>query len=360
MENFRRNSRRLPATPVTDSEGINAAEPDNAQPTFRSRGSRQREEAPREVTQTRSRSRSPTERTPPTLVTETPTVQGNEQFQSRRTRTRRPVENKTDTTFTPRDNERVRSSQVRQTVRRRPTSTTTTTTTTQAPVEVTSSKINATKPEDTNIDDIAKITTKEDNTLNTANTATTQFRRRSFIAQTTETVAVRRNRGRVNVRPNARSLDLDDSGTTNSIVVVDKAPTTAKTSADLRNARKLRYSTRLSETDSNLTGEGITTLNEVKPSQKENFTSHSETEMKTSAPVIEKIVQESTEANKLKTTTLKVTKVVRRPLVRRKADAKLGALSKLKSAEIEISEDDNYPESFKALIQAKNAVSTAR
>lgn len=339
---MQRQSRRLPATPATVDNGINAGQLDSAPPTFRSRGSRPREETPRDVVRTRSRSRSPTERTQPALEPERPTPQANEQFQSRRTRTRRPVENKTETTFTPKDSDKVRS---RPQVRRRPTSTT------QAPVEVSSPTIDETKIEviNTNVDDITKLTKKEDST------ATTQFRRRSSIAQTTETVSPRRTRVRVNTRPNARSLDLDDSGTTNSIVIVDKAPTTARTSADLRTARKLRYKARPSDTDLNLTGEGIAALNEVKSSQKENLTSQPEPEIKISAPVVvERIVQQSTEANKLKSTTLKVTKVVRRPLARGKGVANP---AKPKTIESDINDDDNYPESFKALIQAKNAVS---
>lgn len=337
MEGVSRTSRRLPAPSAPDSNSFSTDSTDSA-PTYRSRSSRRRDEPQRDVVRTRTRSRSET--TERASEPERPSG-NNERFDSRRTRTRsRPVETpRAETTA-----ETLKSTAIRSRSRptaRRPTQT----------LDVSSPTIDETKIEvfNTNVDDISKIATKQDKT------ATTQFRRRSSIIQTTESVAPRRGRGRVNTRPSARTLDLDSSGSTNSILIIDKAPTTARTSADLRNAKKLRYKTRPFETDSNLTEEGIVALNEVKSSHIENITS--QLEIQTTAPVfVEGVVQHSTEANKPKSTTLKVTRVVRRPLARGKPTHTPFAAAQKKKSD-DISEDDNYPESFKALIQAKNAVS---
>lgn len=335
MEGVTRSSRRLPAPSAPDSNSFTDS-PESV-PTYRSRNGRRREETPRDATHTRTRSRPETTEKP----TEPEQPRGNnERFDSRRTRTRsRPVETTRVETAEKFKNKAIRS---RTQTARRPS---------QAR-EISPPTIDERKIEvsNTNVDDISKIATKQIN----ANSTPTQLRRRSSIIQTTESVAPKRGRGRINTRPSAKTLDLDSSGSTNSILIVDKAPTTARISADLRNARKLRYKTRSSETESNLTGEGMITLNEVKSSQIENITSQPETE--TAGPVfIERIVHPSTEANKPKSTTLKVTRVVRRPLARGKATHAPTVAASKKSDDI--SEDDNYPESFKALIQAKNAVS---
>lgn len=337
VESTSYTSRRLPAPSVSDRNSTDV--PDSV-PTYRSRNSRQREETPQNVVRTRTRSRPESTERP--VQPERPDG-NNERFDSRRTRTRsRPVETPraeiTEKTFR---NAAIRS-------RTRPMARTST----QAP-EVSSSTVDEVKIEvsNTNVDDITKIATKQVNTDNTA----TQFRRRSSTIYPTESLAPKRGRGRVITRPVARALDLESSGSTNSVLTVDKAPTTARTSADLRNARKLRYKTRPSETESNLTGEGSSSLNEVKSSQIENITS--QPEIQTAAPVfVERIVHQSTETNKPKSTTLKVTRVVRRPLARGKATHTPVVATPKKSDDI--GEDDNYPESFKALIQAKNAVSS--
>lgn len=346
MEGASRTSRRLPAPSATDGNNVPSSGQETVQPTFRPRTSRRREEtttAPKEVTRTRTRNRPEVAKT-----TEQPQASSarNERFDSRRTRTRsQPINNESN-----KDASLTRDTAIRSRSRvgsRRPTSAATST---QAPVELTSPIIDESRIEviNSNLDDITKIT-KED-------TTTTQFRRRSSVAPSTESIAPRKTRGRVNNRANARSLDLAVSGTTNTLSVAEKAPTTARTAADLRNSRKLRYKTRPSETDTNLTGEGLVTANEVIKSSQNKESVTSQAEIQTAAPtVVETIVQQSTEPNKPKTTTLKVTKVVRRPLGRGKLNFRPTVTLPKTPAEDDISEDDNYPESFKALIQAKNA-----
>lgn len=346
VEGASRTGRRLQAPSASDAN--NAApsgQSETVQPTFRPRNSRRREETSPQKDVVRTRKRIRQDVVPNLEQTQTPSA-NNERFDSRRTRTRsQPANNESNNdallTREPVARTRTRSGG------RRPTSTIAPT---QAPVDLTSPTIDESRLEliNSNLDDITKIP-KED-------TATTQFRRRSSVTPTTESVAPRKSRGRINTRGNARSLDLAVSGTTNSLSISEKAPTTARTSADLKNTRKLRYKTRPSETDTNLTGEGLVTANEVIKSSQNKESVPSQTENKSIAPtVIETVVQQSTEPNKQKTTTLKVTKVVRRPLGRGKVNFRpTVSLSKTHISD-EISEDDNYPPSFKALIQAKNA-----
>lgn len=129
-----------------------------------------------------------------------------------------------------------------------------------------------------------------------------------------------------------------------------------RTAADLRDSKKLRFKTRLSETDTNLTGNGIT-INEVTNSSQNKESDTSQPEIQTTAPVmVETTVQPSTEEVVVKTTTSTTTKPGRRPLPRGKSNFRPAVkLPKLAKTSDEIGEDDNYPASFKALIKAKNA-----
>ncbi|XP_072941587.1 uncharacterized protein [Epargyreus clarus] len=355
-----RTSRRLSSS---DSRGASStSKAEEVQPTFRPRNHRRREEpttarkeeSPRDVPRTRSRTRPPEKDITPSPSEQLQTYTSrNERFDSRRTSSRsrsRAVENDVNIeTSTVRDNNsrgRTRQSSRRATLPSTPT-----------PIEVSSPQVEE-KAEiiNNNFEDISKTVPKEENTpINTAN----QFRRRSSTSRTiVETVTPKKNRGRVNTRGNLRSSDLEVSGTTNTLsALLGKEPTTAR-SGDLRSSRKLRYRTRPSDTDSNLTGEGLATLNEVIGSsqKKERLTSQSDT-VSSSSATVENVVQQITEKIPPKTT--KGSKVVRRPLVRGKVNVRpTVALPKKKVSE-EIKEDDNYPESFKALIQAKNATQTS-
>lgn len=323
MEGVTGTSRRIeaPSDPEVNSSTTKSSD---SLLNYRTRYSR-RQETPRDVSQTRARSRpETTERAQPERIS------GNERFDSRRTRTRTRPEAQPEPTKETFKNTAIRS----RSRARRPTT----------PTPEVSRPIDAKIEANINVEDVSRTVSKQNNR------GTSQFRRRSSTVPT-ETVTPKR--GRIVTRPKVIAEDLDSSGSTNTILITDKAPTTARTSAELRDAKKLRYKTRPSETESNLTGEGIIKLNEVKSSQTENATSQSGTQ--TVAPIfVERIVQQSTETSK-PSTTLKVTRVVRRPVARRKA-TQTPVVPKKKSID-DIDEDDNYPESFKALIQAKNAVS---
>ncbi|XP_072941578.1 uncharacterized protein [Epargyreus clarus] len=314
-----RTSRRLSSS---DSRGASStSKAEEVQPTFRPRNHRRREEpttarkeeSPRDVPRTRSRTRPPEKDITPSPSEQLQTYTSrNERFDSRRTSSRsrsRAVENDVNIeTSTVRDNNsrgRTRQSSRRATLPSTPT-----------PIEVSSPQVEE-KAEiiNNNFEDISKTVPKEENTpINTAN----QFRRRSSTSRTiVETVTPKKNRGRVNTRGNLRSSDLEVSGTTNTLsALLGKEPTTAR-SGDLRSSRKLRYRTRPSDTDSNLTGEGLATLNEVIGSsqKKERLTSQSDT-VSSSSATVENVVQQITEKIPPKTT--KGSKVVRRPLVRGK------------------------------------------
>lgn len=343
-------TRRLQTPSASDGNNVASSDQsENVQPTFRPRNSRRREETPpkeRDVVRTRTRTRPevvPTPEQPPASSA------NNERFDSRRTRTRSQL---TNTESTNRDASLTREPATRtrtRVVSRRPTSTAAPT---QASVDLTSPNFDESRLEviNSNLDDITKLP-KEDVAT------TTQFRRRSSVASTTESIATKRPRGRGHTRANARSLDLAVSGTTNTLNVAEKAPTTARTAQtpDLRNSRKLRYKTRPSEIDTNLTGEGLVSANEVIKSSQNKESVTSQAEFKTDTPtVVETIIQHSTEPNKAKTTTLKVTKVIRRP-IRGKMNFRPTVTLPKTHVSDEIAEDDNYPASFKALIQAKNA-----
>lgn len=356
VEGATRASRRVAVPTAPDNNGVASTGPDTAQSTLNSRGIRRREEIPSSKDTIRSRTRSRTE-VPSSVQNQPQPSQTNERFDSRRTRTRSQpidVESNKDVSL-PR--EPVIRSRNRGSTRggnnsiRRPSSTTPT----PAAIEITSpTTIDNSKDEIVNSsrDDITKIS-KEPPTI------PPQTRRRNSVAATasSKTIAPMRSRGRINTRTSENALDLTVSGTTNTLSIADKVPTTARTAADLRNSRKLRYRSQLTETDSNLTGEGHVLSNDVIKSSQMKESNTSQHETITTAPVIAAtIIQHSTEPNKQKTTTIKVTRVVRRPLSRGKVNLRPSvSIPNVSKVSDEISEDDNYPPSFKALIQAKNA-----
>ncbi|CAB3220829.1 unnamed protein product [Arctia plantaginis] len=351
VEGVTRTSRRLAVPSASDSNIVPSIGQDAAQPTFKSRGTKRHEETSSQSNIVRTRTRTRVE-IPPTAQAQIQSTPKNERFDSRRTRTRSQpaltdLESNKDSTLTKDTVNRSRS----RAHSRRPTLTTTT----LASVELTSPASDESKLEiiNSNLDDITKIPTEAP----TAATEANQFRRRN-IPPTTESVTPQRSRGRINTRPNVRSLDLAVSGTINTLTKVEKTPTTARSAPDLRNSKKLRYRTRPSETDTNLTGKGLLSANEVIKSSQNRRSGTSQEVTPNTAPVVaETIIQQSTETNEPKTTTTQVTKVIKRPVPsRRNANfrptASLATVSKVSD---EISEDDNYPASFKALIQAKNA-----
>ncbi|XP_047545839.1 mucin-17-like isoform X1 [Vanessa atalanta] len=341
VEGTSRISRRLP-NPDRSPTSSNKSE--DISPTSRSRVSRRREEIqPRDISRSRSRSR-PTESPSYTTNKSQNQPERSDRFDSRRSNSRvrsKPVVNEEnfDTTVNRENQSKSRS---RQSSRYVPAQST------PVPLLNTSPSIGKIQKDFTDIafNDITKTLSKDVGELNS------QIRRRSSTVRTIESVTVPRGRGRINTRTNVRALDLDVSGTANALSTAPKEPTTARTE-DIRNPRKLRYKTRQSETDTNLTGEGITTSNEVKSSQiRENITSQTESKS-FSRSTTEKNLRSSTERISLKSSTLKTTKVVKRPVSRSKGKTPLTAEKNKVSDEIK--EDDNYPEPFKALIQAKNA-----
>lgn len=195
--------------------------------------------------------------------------------------------------------------------------------------------------------------------------STIQFRPRGRSITSTksfETTTARRVRGRVikKVKSSPENKTLEPEVNTDGM--------TEQASEDVRIAKKLHYKTRLSETDTNLTGQGIIAANIVnKSSQKESITSQEE--INTANKDIQEELQSSTSniiVTSTSTTSIPVSSIqgsiVRRPLSRGKSNFRSTVtLPKPKKDTIEISEDDNYPESFKALLQAKNAaVSTIK
>ncbi|XP_047545840.1 mucin-17-like isoform X2 [Vanessa atalanta] len=345
VEGTSRISRRLP-NPDRSPTSSNKSE--DISPTSRSRVSRRREEIqPRDISRSRSRSR-PTESPSYTTNKSQNQPERSDRFDSRRSNSRvrsKPVVNEEnfDTTVNRENQSKSRS---RQSSRYVPAQST------PVPLLNTSPSIGKIQKDFTDIafNDITKTLSKDVGELNS------QIRRRSSTVRTIESVTVPRGRGRINTRTNVRALDLDVSGTANALSTAPKEPTTARTE-DIRNPRKLRYKTRQSETDTNLTGEGITTSNEVKSSQiRENITSQTESKS-FSRSTTEKNLRSSTERISLKSSTLKTTKVVKRPVSRSKGKTPLTAEKNKVSDEIK--EDDNYPEPFKALIQAKNASTQA-
>ncbi|XP_064075695.1 mucin-2-like isoform X12 [Vanessa tameamea] len=345
VEGTSRISRRLP-NPDRSPTSSNKSE--DVSPTSRSRVSRRREEIqPRDISRSRSRSR-PTESPSYTTIKSQNQPERSDRFDSRRSNSRvrsKPVVNEEnfDTTVNRENQSKSRSRQSSRYVAAQ---------SMPVPLLTTSPSIGKIQKDFTDIafNDITKTLSKDVGELNS------QIRRRSSTVRTIESVTVPRGRGRINTRTNVRALDLDVSGTANALSTAPKEPTTARTE-DIRNSRKLRYKTRQSETDTNLTGEGIATSNEVKSSQiRENVTSQTESKS-FSRSTTEKNLRSSTERISLKSSTLKTTKVVKRPVSRNKGKTPLTAQKNKVSDEIK--EDDNYPEPFKALIQAKNASTQA-
>ncbi|CAG9791771.1 unnamed protein product [Diatraea saccharalis] len=345
VEGAPKSSRRLPA-PITSDSPTETSEPPDGKYTIKPRTSRRREDVPLREVRTRTRSKL-TDR--PNASSEAPKAIGrNERYDSRRTQSRsrsRNVNIEKNATVT--NTERNIRNRNRQNVQ--------ITTTTSLP-EVSSPIIDETKIEviNSNLQDLEKVSPSDD--VIQSISRNNQFKRRSSTSstiQTSDKLVPQRVRGRINTRPIARSLDLD--GTTNAIIDPEKEITTAR-SVDLRNSRKLRYKTRLSETDSNLTGEGLKAQNNViKSSQNEdNVASQPEMQVSAAGVVENSISQQSTESLPEKTV-IKIKKGIRRPISSRGKINFKPSLESAKKPSDEISDDDNYPESFKALIQAKNA-----
>lgn len=338
MEEISRVSRRLPST-IKNSDSIR---PEDASPSPRTRTFRRREEtSTREIPRSRSRSRS-SDTTSSTTETLKFQSERNERFDSKRqnSRTRsRPIINEEnfDTTKNRDTQSRSRSRQVTRRVTSQPI-------TTPTPLPISSPTTIGKEFTDSAFNDITKTVPKEVTDPNT------QFRRRSSTERVIEPTTTR-TRNRINTRTNIRALDLEVSGTANALTTAFKEPTTANTN-DLRNPRKLRYKTRQSEVDSNLTGEGLTLPNYITSSQiGENITSQTGSKL-VSRSTTEKVIRQTTE-RLAKTSTIKTTKVVKRPISQGKGKTPV-ATAKPKVSD-EVHEDDNYPETFKALIQAKNA-----
>ncbi|KAL4704099.1 hypothetical protein ACJJTC_016357 [Scirpophaga incertulas] len=338
VEGATRISRRIP-TSANNEKTEDTSQASSPKPTFRSRTSRRRDDfSTRDVNiRTKSRSQDKTDvlTDPPQIVTR------NERLNLRRTLSRsrgRTTENESSTTASSRA-AAIRS-RTRQDNRR-------STTSTLPPSEIASQST----------EKIAEINTKVENKTKTVvveeqKNDINQLGRRSSIIPTSErTILQKRIRGRINTRPNARSLDLEISGTTNTFINVEKEPTTAK-AGDLRSSRKLKYKSRLSDTDTNLTGDGIKALSESTKSSQNDVTSQSGTQP-SPIQVEENAILENSDALPTKTTTPKVTRVLRRPVQRGKVSFQPSLPISAVKVSDEINEDDNYPESFKALIQTK-------
>ncbi|XP_045534092.1 mucin-5AC-like isoform X15 [Papilio machaon] len=372
-----RNSRRLSNF---DSRGSTSTEKiDDAQPTFRSRSYRRRDETStpvaRDITRSKSRNRAPEPLTSNAVTEQSPTDNGrNERFDSRRTnRIRsRPIESQNAvTTFPSRDS--TVNNKARQSNRRSQYTTTTVsslapsssvtsnfrrdvnrraqTTTTEAVTILSSPTLDEFKSEITasSFDDFTRTVPKEEDIT------TVQFKKRSTTAKSVEvetqaSTKAPRTRGRVSPKTNIKLDDMASSGATNILSISENNLIVEKSSEDAKKSRKLRYRTRLSETDTNLTGEGITTSNEIiKTSRKQLKQPESRTT--TLAPT-ERKVQRNVERNSSKSSIVKSMRVVRRPVSRGNENGT--TLPKVKTSD-EIGDDDNYPASFKAIIQAKNA-----
>lgn len=382
-----RSSRRFSTS--LDSRVTTSTAKSEDVPTVRSRNPRRREEptsstpySPRDNVRSRARSR-----TADTYVSNSITEQSliesdrNERFDSRRTnRARgRPIENEANVVNAYASEETPVKSKTRQNNRRPQQVTTGTplarssiaddsrirdinnrriqTTSTEASISVSSPDTDDIKAEiiTSTFDDFTRTVPKEEDIT------TVQFKRRSSTVRTVESESsaappkTTRSRGRVNTRSNVKLEDMASSGATNVLSISEKNTPIDKSPVDTRNSRKLRYRTRFSETDTNLTGEGITNSNEIsKPSSKKQAFNGEEN--RTLSPsIIEKNTQRRSERKPLQSTTIKSMRVVKRPLSRGKNNsASVATLSKVKTSD-EIGDDDNYPETFKALIQAKNA-----
>ncbi|CAG9562933.1 unnamed protein product [Danaus chrysippus] len=318
----------------------NANKTENVATNSRSPVSRRREEStvrnkPNEnVSRTRSRTK-PSE----VSSTNTPQLQTEamEQFDSRksnnRLRSRRPIidEANFDTTLN-RDKSKSRQ---RQTSRY-------TTAQTVQPTQILETVTSYSEP---SFRTTTKATNYDDTSRQTMETTNNQLRRRSSTFRTVEITTPSRIRGRINTRPDTRPLDLEVSGTANALISAPKDPVNVEN----RNSRKLKYRTRQSETDTNLTGEDVSSYGrERKSSQTRGYFTSQSVSKNILSSSTENIVEKSRNEN-----TARATKVVKRPVSRRKTNNGLKK-EKTKLSD-EVTDDDNYPETFKALIQAKNA-----
>ncbi|XP_022124461.2 mucin-5AC isoform X16 [Pieris rapae] len=352
-EGISRTSRRT----ITDRSANNLNKTEENIPTYRSRSIKRREET-QELSTVRSRNRGRTlekDNISPKVEIQAQSGQ-NEPFESRRSsiRSRSRTIAKEATT----ENILSRESIIRGRSRGNGRKYTPTTTPFNDQPESSSNQVAATLPPRSV--EIRSEIIKTNEILPTGATApSNQFRRRSSTVSTVEATKQIRPRGRINTRTNSRALDLEVAGTTNTFTAAAKQTTIARIS-DGRNSRKLRYKSRTLETDTNITGVGITPLNEVeKSSQRNDITSepeYSETNSTTSKAT-ENTFQTSTESV-LRSSTLKSSKVVRRPITRSNGYFKSSEVKSNSKMSDEINEDDNYPESFKAIIQAKNATQT--
>ncbi|CAH2063777.1 unnamed protein product, partial [Iphiclides podalirius] len=378
-----RTSRRS-STNLDSKTSTSTVKIDDVQPTFRPRSPRRREEptssTPRDNVRSRARSRI-TDTYSSNIVTEQPLTENgrNERFDSRKTnRVRsRPIESESNAINAYPSREIPVKNKARQVNRRfqyatetsSPSSTVnddgktrdmnirrTQTTSTEVPLRLSSPNFDDIKTETvaSTFNDITRTVPKEEDIT------TVQFKRRSSTTPTIETETVgtprpTRSRGRVNTRANVKLEDMASSGAT--LTLSETNAPIEKLSEDPRKSRKLRYRTRFAETDTNLTGEGITNSNEISKSARKKQSFSSEAENRTSANVInEKKMERRSERKPLVSPTIKSMRVVRRPLSRQKDNsASLSTLSKVKTSD-EIGDDDNYPETFKALIQTKNAL----
>ncbi|CAK1578035.1 unnamed protein product [Parnassius mnemosyne] len=381
-----RTSRRLSSN--FDSSGpTSATKYEDVQPTFRPRSSRRREEpppsTPRDINRTRPKTKISDTNASPTVTEQSPTENGrSEKFDSRRNnRLRsRPIETEANvvTSYASQDiNVKSKSRQIN----RRPQYTATTaplamsspdiednrirdinnrktqSSSTQTPLKISSPVIDDRKSKtiESNFEDFTRIIPKEEDVTSV------QFKRRSTTAKTKQSVTSStpksiRSRGRINTRTNVKLEDMASSGATNDLTIAEKIPISETSSENTRSSRKLRYRTRLSETDTNLTGDGILSSNEViKPVQKKRKI-NSQLESPTPSPTLsEKNVQRNSERSPSKSTTVTTMRVVRRPSARGKDNTVPSRMKPKVKTSDEIGDDDNYPESFKALIQTKNA-----
>lgn len=274
----------------------------------------------------------------------------NQQFESRRSNVRSRT--KTVVKETPPEKPLSRGSAIRgrtrQSVRKYPSTVT-------LPIDQTYSSSNtvSTTLSSRSVDSKSDINKTNEVELASETTLPNQFRRRSSTVSTIEEIKPIKSRRRINSRTNSSALDLEVAGTTNTFTAATKEQIVSRVN-DGRHSRKLRYRTRTSETETNLSGEGI---NKVRKTSEINDVA-SQPEFKgTTSLAPENTFQSSTESIST-SSTLKSIKVVRRPITRTNSNFKSSDVNNKSKMSDEISEDDNYPESFKVLIQAKNAVSS--
>ncbi|CAK1551565.1 unnamed protein product [Leptosia nina] len=342
---------RVSRRPTTDN--INKLNKTNdIAPTIRSRGARRWEETSEvvESSTSRIRSRSRTLEHVSGKVEPQPQSGQNQQFESRRSnsRTRKPLERELSSERNL-DRESVIRGRSRHNGRKY----------SQVEEPITPSNRITTTVGPRTVENKSEITKLNEIQPTSEARISDQLRRRSSTVSTMEEATSFRPRGRIDTRKNSRPIDLEVAGTTNTFTAAVREPITKN--YDARNSRKLRYKTRTYEIDTNLTGEGITVSSEVQKSSQKTETA-SQTEMNDtillSTTTTETTLvnhQSSSEKNLAKTSTLKSMKIVRRPVTRSNSYSKSAEANSQSKMSDEISEDDNYPESFKALIQARNA-----